>query len=178
MTRPRTTLRLLRRTDFNPFQLRRTAFNPFQRSEFRSTTRWGIFLAMALLLFAGCGRNGPEVVPVAGKITYAGGPWPRGGMLFFTSAEPAAGMPIRPAWARFDTSGQFRATSFSSGDGLVPGRYAVSVEAWDTAPVMGSKRLPRSLVPQKYQSPKTSGLEVVVASGQGKVTVAWDVPKP
>ena len=60
----------------------------------------------------------------------------------------------------------------------MPGRYQVSVEAWDTAPEMGSKALPRSLVPQKYQSPKTSGLEVDVASGQSKITVAWDVPKP
>jgi hypothetical protein len=87
-------------------------------------------------------------------------------------------MPIRPAWADFDTAGEFRATSFSPGDGLVPGRYQVSVEAWDTAPQMGSKSLPRSLVPQKYQSPKTSGLEVEVAAGQRKITVVWDVPKP
>ncbi len=137
-----------------------------------------MFLVLALTVFAGCGRNGPEVVPVEGKITYSGGPWPRGGFVFFTTAEPADGMPIRPAWAKFDTAGQFRATSFSPGDGLVPGCYKVYLEAWDKGPEMGAKRLPISLVPQKYMSPKTSGLEIDVASGQGKITVAWDVPKP
>ena len=98
--------------------------------------------------------------------------------MYFTSAEPATGMPIRPGWAKFDTNGEFRATSFSPGDGLVPGHYHVGIEAWDKTPEMGAKSLPRSLVPQKYQSPKTSGLEVEVASGQSKVTVVWDVPKP
>ena len=133
---------------------------------------------MALCVLAGCARSGPEVVPVAGKITYAGGPWPRGGFIFFTTDEPAAGMPIRPAWATFDTDGQFQATSFSPGDGLVPGRYKVYIEAWEKAPEMGAKSLPRSLVPKKYPSAKTSDLEIDVAPGQGKITVAWDVPKP
>ena len=43
---------------------------------------------------------------------------------------------------------------------------------------MGAKSLPRSLVPKKYQSAKNSDLEIDVAPGQGKITVAWDVPKP
>ncbi len=118
------------------------------------------------------------MVPVEGTITYAGGPWPRGGYLFFTSSQPAVGMPIRPAWATFDTAGHFHATSFSPGDGLVPGRYRVFLEAWETQPVMGSKSPPRSLVPAKYQKPQTSDLQLEVVSGQGKVTAAWDVPRP
>ena len=55
--------------------LGRADFNPFQRREFVYATSWRIFLAMTLTAVIGCGRNGPEVVPVAGKITYAGGSW-------------------------------------------------------------------------------------------------------
>lgn len=168
MTRPAITSRLPWRTDFKPLEW----------SEFRSLRGGSVLLALALTLLAGCGRRGLEVVPVGGTITYHGDSWPRGGTLYFTSAEPAAGLPSRPAWAHFNTAGEFRATSFSPGDGLVPGLYRVSVEAWEQAPEMGTKRLPKSLVPEKYQSPRTSGLEIDVASGQGKVTVAWDVPKP
>jgi hypothetical protein len=136
-----------------------------------------IVLLFALAALAGCGQSGPEVVPVEGKITYGGGSWPRGGSLYFASAEPAAGLPRRPASATFDASGEFRPTSFKPGDGLVPGRYLVSVEAWESAPTMGAKP-PRSLVPKKYQSPQTSGLEIEVVSGQGKITKTWDIPKP
>jgi len=133
-------------------------------------------MAIILIASAGCSRKGTEVVPVKGNITHAGVAWPNGGTLYFTSAEPAVGIPIRPAWASFNADGEFRVTSFSPGDGLVPGRYQVSVEAWETAPIMGSMSPPRSLVPQKYLSPKTSGLEVEIASGQSNATVAWDVP--
>jgi hypothetical protein len=139
---------------------------------------WGIFVVLALAGLAGCGRHGPEVVPVEGKITYSGGPWPQGGNLYFTPVESATGFPMRPGSAEFGLDGRFTVTSFKPGDGLVPGRYHVGVECWVSPPVMGSKSPAKSAVPANYRSPATSGLELNVRPDQRKVTVEWDVPKP
>jgi hypothetical protein len=141
------------------------------------TLRCFLLLVPVCLLMTGCGRSGPEVVPVEGKVTYGGGIWPRAGMLYFTPVEPAVGFPNRPAWAEFAADGSFRATSFKPGDGLVPGRYQVAVECWDAPPAMGSKTPARSCVLPKYRSPTTSGFEVSVSPGQKKVALEWDVPK-
>jgi hypothetical protein len=139
---------------------------------------WRFFAVMALAAIAGCGRSGPEVVPVAGKITYAGGAWPNKGSLYFTPVESAAGFPMRPGSAEFGLDGGFTVTSFKPGDGLVPGRYHVGIQCWTSPPVMGSETPVKSAVALKYQSPTTSCLEVDVKPGQSKVTVEWDVPKP
>ena len=117
-------------------------------------------------------------MPVEGTITYGGGAWPRPGMLYFTPVEPAAGFPRRPGYATFAADGKFQATSFSSNDGLVPGRYRVGVEAWESPPLMGKRSPPKSNVPAKFRSPATSGLELEVRAGQRRVSVQWDVPKP
>ena len=135
-------------------------------------------IGLPLGLAGGCGSRGPEVVPVEGTITYGGGAWPRPGTLYFTPAEPAADLPRRPGYATFGVNGKFQATSFSSNDGLVPGRYRVGVESWESPPRMGKRPTPKSSVPAKFQSPATSGLELEVRSGQRRVSVQWDVPKP
>jgi hypothetical protein len=140
--------------------------------------RFTLLMAAVCLLLSGCGRRGPEVVPVDGKITSGGGSWPKPGMLYFTPEQPANGLPNRPAWAKFTTEGKFHVTSFTPDDGLVPGRYRVGVECFETPPAMGAVTPARSRVPQKYRSPATSGLEVNVAPGQRKVSLNWDVPKP
>jgi hypothetical protein len=132
---------------------------------------------LSILAVGGCRRSDVELVPVEGRVTCGGGEWPAQGMIYFTPVEAAAGHKLRPAWATFDAEGRFRATSFQPGDGLRPGRYTVFVECWSTPPVMGSTAPPVSCVPDKYQSPVTSGLEVEVKPGERRVRVEWDVPK-
>ena len=61
---------------------------------------WGLLLAAACVVLFGCGRGGPEVVKVTGKVTFGGGVWPAEGTLYFTPVEPAEGMPARPAPAK------------------------------------------------------------------------------
>ena len=138
----------------------------------------GLLLAALLVPLAGCGPAGPEVVQIRGKVTYGGGEWPTSGVLYFTPAEAAPGLPLRPASAKFDTDGSFLVTSFDDGDGLVPGKYQVGVECWENPPSMMAGSGPVvSYVPHAFQSSKSSGLEVTVNPGDRLVEVTFDVPK-
>jgi len=136
------------------------------------------FPLLCLLLAAGCGKSGPELVTVRGTVTYGGGEWPTEGMLYFTPDRPAAGMPTRPGRAKFGPDGSFSATSFEEGDGLVPGHYMVSVECWKVPPEMGSTRPPVSYVPDKYQGGQTSGVDLTIEPGASSAKLDFDVPKP
>jgi hypothetical protein len=137
-----------------------------------------LLAGIAVAVFGGCGRRGPEIVTVKGTVTYGGGAWPHGGMLYFTPIQPAPGVPSMSGYAEFDAEGNFRAVS-SSFSGLVPGRYGVAVECWRVAPTMLRPHPDgnASYVPPKYQSPVTSGLELEIQSGQGSAAVHWDIPK-
>jgi hypothetical protein len=125
----------------------------------------------------GCGHRGPEVVPVEGTVTFGGGPWPKPGVLYFTIDAVAAGVPGRPAIADFNIDGRLTVTSFKKGDGLVPGKYKIGIECWETPPQMGSPVKPKSYVPKKFQAANTSGLSVTVEPGQRLVKLDLDVPK-
>ena len=83
---------------------------------------------------AGCGPERPKTIPVRGTISFDGAPPPAPGAIYFAPIEVAEGYARRPGRARFDTDGLYRATSFEDGDGLVPGKYLVRVECWQTVP--------------------------------------------
>ena len=134
-------------------------------------------LAVSCLVLLGCGR-GEGLVPVRGKVTLGGGPWPKPGMIFFTALEPAAGFSSRPGAGSFGTDGSFRVTTIKEGDGLVPGKYRVYVTCWEVAPspIMGPGAEGKSYVPPKYRSPATSDLELTVEPGQRSLEVQYDLP--
>lgn len=108
-------------------------------------------LAATLVAAIGC-KDGPQTVPVSGRVTLDGGPWPRRGMLFFAPVEPAEGFPRRPGVADFQEDGVFEATSFEPGDGLLPGKYLVNVECWEVPPSMGPGPPAKSAVPADQQN--------------------------
>ena len=68
-------------------------------------------------------------------------------------------------------------STFKHGDGLIPGKYKISVECWEIAPAMGSSTPPKSYLPERYGSFATSGLSVNVEPGQKVVELHLDVPK-
>ena len=162
---------------------------PFERTQFPTSnskpSRHGtaavlgcLLLIVCCLPLSGCGKSGPETVSVKGKVTLGGGAWPKPGVLYFTPVKPAEGMPSRPAPAHFDEDGNFTVTSFREGDGLVPGMYKVGVECWEVPPSMETNLPGKSYVPEKFQSPQTSGLKITIQPGAGKQTPTFDVPKP
>ena len=118
----------------------------------------GLLLA-GLLLVAGCGDSKPATYPVAGKVNYQGKPLPLGTVMFVSDNAPAASAIIGA-----DGGYQLQAA---------PGKYRVQVVAMP--PQQGRPNpnvdggidttgfpMPKSLVPEKYNEYRTSGVEVEV----------------
>jgi hypothetical protein len=135
--------------------------------------RWLLILPCALLLTS-CGSGLPQTVPVSGCITFDGQPPPAAGTVQFVPLEAAEGFPLRPASGAFGTDGEFEATTFEPGDGLMPGKYTLSIECWDQPPNMTGNP-GKSHVPKKYQSPKTSGLTLDITPDMGSQVVNLDL---
>ena len=120
----------------------------------------GLVVAVAGLLFvAGCGDSKPDAYPVSGKVSYQGKALPLGTVMFVSDNAPAASANINA-----DGSYQLQAA---------PGKYRVSVVAMP--PQQGRPNpnvdggidttgfpMPKSLVPEKYNEYRTSGIEVEV----------------
>jgi hypothetical protein len=133
-----------------------------------------LYLTLSICAVAGCGGKGLPVVPVKGKVTFAGGPPPAAGTISFTPVRIAEGLPNRPGRATFDKEGNFSVTSFSQNDGLLPGTYHASVSCWMGTPSSGDpssfERL--NYVPKSFVAPP-----VEVDREAGSVEIAIDVPK-
>ncbi len=137
-----------------------------------------LVLSLASMLpIAGCGRSDrPATVPVEGKITWSGGPWPRPGTVYFVPVRAADGFPQRPGVARLQTDGSFQAQTFEDGDGLLPGVYKIALHCWKVPPSM-EDATGVSYVPSRFHNPLTSGLELVVQSTDRRLVVHYDVPR-
>ena len=122
----------------------------------------------------GCGDNGLALVPVSGKVMFAGNAPPRDGTITFTPLSVPEGLPRRPGSAHFDKEGDFQVTSFKENDGLIPGTYYASITCWMGAPSSSDpssfERL--NYVPKDFQAPP-----VVVKKTDDEVTVVIDVPQ-
>jgi hypothetical protein len=127
-----------------------------------------------LLMILGCGSNMPQTVPVSGRVTFDGQPPPGPGTVYFLPKEAAEGFPSRPATGDFDKDGNYKVKTFDPADGLMPGKYIMHVECWETPPNMEGKPV-KSYVPEKYQSVETSGLKLDITPDMGSQTVNLDV---
>jgi hypothetical protein len=138
-----------------------------------SSTAPSLAIIAMILASAGCGAEGLPIVPVSGKVTYAGGPCPTEGTISFTPVNVEEGLPRRPGRASFKEDGVFEATSFREGDGLVPGTYTALISCWMGQPISED---PTSFERLNYV-PKTYRPEVVVKRDAGSVEVNFDIPK-
>lgn len=123
---------------------------------------------ICVVALAGCGKTKHGTTPVAGQITFGGGPCPAQGSVMFSPLDVPKDQPRRVGFAPFGTDGKFTVTSFSKGDGLLPGKYRVKIDCW--------KKLPEDLepgvshVPDGFQPP-----DVTIEAGKPAV-VNIDVP--
>lgn len=127
-----------------------------------------ILVLACLAPHAGCGRRGLDgLVPVAGQVTFGGGPCPDVGYLYFVPAAEGGG---RSGSAAFGPDGKFAVTTIVPGDGLRPGEYLVRIQCWQSVPD-DSGRGGKSHVPDGFEPPR-----LTVPAGGGKQAYAFDVP--
>ena len=122
-------------------------------------------LCLAAVVFClGCGKSGPEMVPVRGTVTFGGKPLPTGIVKFIPESGP-------PSPAAIGQDGTYQTKA-------VPGKHTVVVTA--TSQPAGAKENPaaeggmdysgaapaRSLIPRKYNLPHTSGIVKTVQAGE------------
>lgn len=141
----------------------------------RSRTGAVVIVGVALLApVVGCGSRHP-VVPVIGTVTFAGDRPPAGGTVSFLPVSEDG--PRRPALGTFDAQGVLRVTSFTEGDGLLPGTYRIEMRCISSVPRGGAAEgdphqstVTVDHVPEDFSPPP-----LVVPRG-GRVICAIDVP--
>jgi hypothetical protein len=131
-------------------------------------------LACGLVLIVGCGRPGTApTAPAAGTLT-AGGSALANVNITFT---PSAG---RSATATTDAAGAFTLSTFSPGDGAVPGRHRVTLSVSTADVPMPGTPEAAAFKPQaipfakRYSGLDTTDLEVEIPA-TGNTTITLDV---
>src|SRR5262245_40533903 len=134
------------------------------------------FLAMSLVICAGCGsgdtRTGPPLHKVSGVVKHNGQPLVGADVTFQLKDNSGS------SFGRTDASGRYQLTTRTSGDGAPAGDYLVAIAKLDEAtgssapvvstddpnynPFAGKKSAaappPKSSLPAQYGDVKTSGL--------------------
>jgi hypothetical protein len=85
-----------------------------------------------LAVLVGCSEKGPKTVPVYGTITFAGREAPKTCQIYFTPVK-VEGL-IRPTVAERQSNGSYKAKSFSTSRGILPGTYKVLVTYYELKP--------------------------------------------
>ena len=155
---------------------------PWRRA---STIRPGLCLVAlaismaALSILPGCGKTGSlGTIPIRGKVLFNGEALTQGEIRYLPKNNQG-----RVARGKFESDGGFVLTTLKDGDGALPDEYDVvilapAIESEEDAKArrlgenakkkskktFGEGEGPKSLVPLKYTSPKTSGLQDTVNS--------------
>jgi hypothetical protein len=144
-----------------------------------------VVVAGAVVAMIGCsgGATGPKTAPVKGKITYKKLPVEGATVSFLGDGK------VPPAVAVTDAAGQYILTTTRSGDGAVPGVHKVTVTKIVAPPAAakpksGSMSMedaakaaqeapakPVSLLPERYASAETSGLQFTVKDGTNDIPI-------
>lgn len=131
-------------------------------------------LAVLGLIASGCSRDLPELVPVSGRVQFAGESPPATGVIHFLPLERSGNLPRKPGMGSFGMDGRFEVQSFNGVKGLVPGRYRVKIECFSHPPAASPGGYEKaSYVPADYQPP-----ELIIEPNQRRVDdLFYNVPK-
>ncbi|MEX1224555.1 MAG: hypothetical protein WEA31_08415 [Pirellulales bacterium] len=144
--------------------------------------RWPAWLGLQLLclLAVGCGDGLPPTVEVHGRVTYQGQALPAGEVTFQSQGAANDGL-RRPATGQIEAGGTYRLSTFSHGDGALPGEYRVAINSFVGTPPLeeidGGNDVRETRIPLKYGNPATSGLQASVPTEGGqRITLDFDLP--
>jgi hypothetical protein len=141
-----------------------------------NTSSYRGYLLVVCLLLTGCGPNGPERVPVSGRVTFGGGDWPNPGMIAFNCVKPADGFPSSNGMAQFDRQGNYvLGDQTGKVQGIFPGTYKIRIECWKIPPSMNGPS-PQSCLPPEFARGNDERLTVQVPPG-APLIYSFDVPK-
>lgn len=127
----------------------------------------------SLVLFAGCGNGRPSLVTATGQIKLNGEPLSEA-IVFAEPVETKDSKFGRPSTAVTDSSGNFKLGTYSSGDGVPPGKYRLGVMKRENVGKPTTADSPEDpvaagvkyswTVPEFYSDVTRSGIEVNVSS--------------
>ena len=133
---------------------------------------------LSLLTFTGCAKKGPEVVPVSGKVTREGNPYPN----VFLNFEPEKG---RPSWAQVDDSGNYTVKYDGTQDGAVIGKHKVWISYRSKDPreemiekgfTKGKSSRPKNMseVLAKFGNRETTPLIIEITKSESNLEIKLD----
>ncbi|HEV3163266.1 MAG TPA: hypothetical protein VGZ22_04440 [Isosphaeraceae bacterium] len=144
-----------------------------------------LLAGVALMALNGCSSDDGLGArhPVSGKVTYKGQPLTKGQIFFSPAPDNKEG---RGGTGEIIDGEIKSVTTQEAGDGLMPGKYNVSINALETVDVSGvmakykaapdpvavaqAQKKGKSLIPQKYSNAIDSGLTAEVTSGKNEFT--------
>lgn len=135
-----------------------------------------LLVSMLLVFLSACGTSvqsdRPATHPVSGTVTMNGQPVARANLSFQLAdgSGSAAGVT--------DNQGRYELTTFTAGDGAVPGEYLVAITQFEEPPPGAGvpddhpdynpnlpEFVPKNLLPERYATAKSSGLKATVVEG-------------
>jgi len=128
-------------------------------------------LLCATGLFAGCGSDGPQLVPAKGVVNYKGAPIGKIAVVF----NPTDGKGMI-ATGTTDAKGEFSLQTNKPGDGAMVGSYKVSFK-YDSGeiPDMFAPKKEVSPIPEKYGDEGKSGKTATVDASSSKNVFKFDL---
>jgi hypothetical protein len=128
------------------------------------------WLGASVLLAVGCADDRPRTAPVEGVVTYLGKPVPNGTVVFVPESGPSATGEIGP-------DGRYQLTTFTKGDGAVPGPHRVMIAALDDMKDRlpeDRSPLPPPIIPTRYSDYRASGLTADVQTTRNSINFALE----
>jgi len=133
-----------------------------------------LIAGICVLLQSGCRPSGdaPPLARISGVVLLDGQPLTHGSVQF--TPDRARGTSGRMALGKIGPDGHFTMTTQSEGDGVQVGFHKVGIQCFEQAANGQSEaggpppKPPKSLVPEKYTDPETSGLTIEVHAGSNQ----------